>query len=252
MDGPSTGIAVFFCLILAGLGGMSLRTRMPQGLLSREVIAWLRRGVTTVTLLAVLFLAYTTISLKTSFDRADREVKHLSAQIVELDRSLRRIGPDAMPLRDLLFRYTNRTLKDTWPDRNARLPVGPTPAGELREQVRAALEALPHGDRLRMQSVAEAQQYLADIATTRLSIFENTTSPLSAWVEGILVLWLMITFGSLGLAAPRSPIVVASLLLLASVIGSAAFLMQEFDDPFAGLIVVSSAPMENALFTITE
>ena len=252
MNGPTTGILVFACLLLAGLGGMAVQTRMPASSLTPDAANWVRRGVTLVIVIAAIVFAYATVSVKNSFDQADRDVKHLSVQLVELDRTLRRIGPDAVPLRDVLFRYANRVVKDTWPERGIRLPVGPMPAGELREQLRTMLEALPAGDPVRTAAISEARLLLLDIVATRLTIFENSTSPLSSWLEAILLAWVMLAFGSLGLTAPRSPVVVASLLLLASVLGSGAFLIQEYEDPFKGVIVISSTPMENALFTMTE
>jgi hypothetical protein len=252
MDGPTTGALVFGCLFAAGLGGMYLRDHLPESSLGQGTVVLLRRMVTALTLMAAVMLGFTTVSMKSSFDAADRDVRHLSVQITELDRALRRIGPEAAPIRDLLFRYTSRIVKDTWPDRHSRLPVGPVGSGELREQLRGALEALPAIVPAKAQAISEARVILLDIVATRLMIFESTGSSLSPWLAAALVIWLMVTFGSLGLTAPPSPIVVASLFLLAIALGSAAFLTKEFDDPFSGVIVVSSGPMENALFTLTE
>jgi len=252
MDGPTTGALVFGCLFAAGLGGMYLRQRLPDDSTTPGVVMLLRRMVTALTLMAAVMLGFTTVSMKSSFDTADRDVKRLSAQIIEHDRALRRIGPDAAPMRDLLFRYTSRIVKDTWPDRHSRLPVGPLAPGELREQLRSSLEGLSAILPTRVQAIEEARVILRDIVATRLMIFEAAGSSLSPWLAAALVVWLMVTFCSLGLTSPPSPVVVASLFLLAIALGSAAFLTKEFDDPFSGVISVSSVSMENALFSLTE
>ena len=252
MDGPTIGLIVIAGLFLSGLGGMVLQAQVPTGSLTADTLAWVRRAVTALIVLAALAFGYVTLSVKASFEQAERDVKHLAGEVLELDRTLRRIGPDAAPARQLLFRYTNRVMKDVWPERHVRLPVGPLAAGELREEIRNTIDNLPAGSPARAANLVEARLHLQNIAATRLSIFENTGSPVSLWLKISLLAWLMIAFGSLGLTAPRSPIVVASLLLLAIVLGSAAFLMQEYDDPFKGVIVVSSTAMENALFTLAE
>jgi hypothetical protein len=108
MDGPTTGALVFGCLFAAGLGGMYLRDHLPESSLGQGTVVLLRRMVTALTLMAAVMLGFTTVSMKSSFDAADRDVRHLSVQITELDRALRRIGPEAAPIRDLLFRYAGR------------------------------------------------------------------------------------------------------------------------------------------------
>jgi len=68
----------------------------------------------------------------------------------------------------------------------------------------------------------------------------------------VLVFWMMLTFASLGFAAPRSNVMAGVLVLGALSIGGAVFLLEEYDDPFSGVIVISSEPVENALFTMTD
>jgi hypothetical protein len=50
-----------------------------------------------------------------------------------------------------------------------------------------------------------------------------------------------------GLFAPSNAITIASLLLAALSVSGAIFLILELDQPFDGVIQISSAPMRNAL-----
>ena len=63
----------------------------------------------------------------------------------------------------------------------------------------------------------------------------------------VLVFWLTIIFGSFGLFAPRNATVVAMLFLCALSVSGAIFLILELDQPFDGLLQISSAPMRDAL-----
>lgn len=62
----------------------------------------------------------------------------------------------------------------------------------------------------------------------------------------ILLFWLMITFTSFGLFAPRNTMVFVVLFVCALSVGSAVFLVLEMDGPFDGLIRVSSEPLRYA------
>jgi hypothetical protein len=62
-----------------------------------------------------------------------------------------------------------------------------------------------------------------------------------------MVAWVTLLLGSFGLFAPRNATVVVTLLICALAISSAVFLILELDQPFNGMIQLSSAPLRNAL-----
>ena len=63
----------------------------------------------------------------------------------------------------------------------------------------------------------------------------------------VVVFWLTLIFGSFGLLAPRNATVVAILFLCALSVAGSLFLILEMDQPFDGLMKVSSAPLRYAL-----
>jgi hypothetical protein len=62
----------------------------------------------------------------------------------------------------------------------------------------------------------------------------------------VLLCWLVITFSSFGLFAPRNAMVLGVLFVCAVSVGSAVFLILELDGPFDGLLKVSSEPLRAA------
>jgi hypothetical protein len=58
----------------------------------------------------------------------------------------------------------------------------------------------------------------------------------------ILVFWLAVIFVSFGLSAPRNATVIVALLVSALSAAGAIFLIIQLDQPFGGLIRISSAP----------
>jgi hypothetical protein len=63
----------------------------------------------------------------------------------------------------------------------------------------------------------------------------------------IVISWLAIIFVSVGLFAPPNPTVVIALMLAVFSVSGAIFLILELDQPFDGVVQISSAPMRNAL-----
>ena len=99
---------------------------------------------------------------------------------------------------------------------------------------------------------AQAREGLRSLARARSTLNDHAGGALSPWTLAVLVFWLMLTFASLGLGAPRTPAVLGMLGLGALAIAGGIFLMVEYSDPYDGIIVVSSEPMQNALFALAE
>ena len=62
----------------------------------------------------------------------------------------------------------------------------------------------------------------------------------------VLVFWLAIIFASFGLFAPRNASVTAALLVAALSVAGSVYLILEMDQPYSGLIKISSAPLRAA------
>jgi hypothetical protein len=63
----------------------------------------------------------------------------------------------------------------------------------------------------------------------------------------VVVFWLTIIFVIYGMLAPRNATVVAVLFICALSVAGSIFLIMEMDQPFQGLIKVSSDPMRYTL-----
>jgi hypothetical protein len=86
-----------------------------------------------------------------------------------------------------------------------------------------------------------------NLGQTRWLLFEQSGSSIPIPFLVVLVFWLSLIFVSFGLFAPPNPTMVIALLLGALSVSGAIFLILELDQPFGGLIQISSAPLRNAL-----
>jgi hypothetical protein len=251
MDGPGLGIGVFVFLFGSALAGVFAHARMPPGVLTVRTTVAIGRGVTVIAVLAAFLLALMTVHVKSEFDVVHRDVRHFSAQLVELDHTLRQLGPDAAAARELLFGYAAQTLKDIWPETRPRLgPDGARPA-ELLHRLETAVEALHPVDPPHQQLVATARESVEALAATSWNFDQQPDPSLSPWLTAILMFWFMLTFAAFGLVAPRTKLVLGALTLCAAALAAGMFLLAEYAGPFDGIIVVSSEPLQNALFVMT-
>jgi hypothetical protein len=61
-----------------------------------------------------------------------------------------------------------------------------------------------------------------------------------------------VLFTSFGLFSPGNPTVIATLFVCALSVAGAMFLIVDLDEPFGGLIQISSTPLRNALSQIGQ
>jgi hypothetical protein len=61
------------------------------------------------------------------------------------------------------------------------------------------------------------------------------------------VFWLAIIFASFGLFAPHNGSVITALLVCALSVAGSIYLIVEMDQPYSGLIKISSAPLHTVL-----
>jgi hypothetical protein len=185
-------------------------------------------------------------SAKGSYDTQRSELIQMSAKIVVLDRVLAHYGPEAKETRDLLRRFVVGTLDRMWPDqRSGHAQLAPA-SGE-GETVYDKVQALaPQSDAQRSLQ-AQALSITMDVGQTRWLMFQQTDSSISAPLLVVVVLWLTIIFISFGLFAHPNGLAVSVLLISALSVSAAIFLILELDQPFDGLIRISSGPLRGAL-----
>lgn len=252
MNGLSSGLVTFICLFGATLIGVSASTRLPLLVARGATNAAVQRAVWIIAIMAGILLAAMTVYLKTHFDTASRDVRAFSFQIVDLDNALRRVGPPGDAARALLFRYAARTMKDVWPDSIVRLGPDDSHATRIYADLEVGIARIPNTEGTVRDQISHIRQLLVDVGRARWTLDERAGRSLSPWVVSLLVLWLMVTFGSLGLSSQRSRLAIAGLAICAAALSSAVFLAVEYADPFEGVIIVSSEPMRNALFSLSD
>jgi hypothetical protein len=248
MDDLLISFLVFAVILGGALVGVVVRPFLSEKHAhpdSRELIKMTTGLVGT---LAALVLGLLVASAKSSFDLKTGNVRQVTASIILLDDLLAQYGPAATPARNRL-RQTVQPLADRiWHEDES-------PADDLvRFQATAQslaleseLERLSPTNDAQRSLRARAIQTFTEGAQVRLQLFTQSGGSIPTPFLIILVFWLSAIFASFTLFAQINLFVMAALFVCALSFAGAIFLILELEDPFKGLMEISSTTLRNAL-----
>lgn len=253
MDPTTISAIVFACTLGGALAGMRLRAALPENHLDGESRDTVKLGIGLIATMTALVLGLVTASAKSSFDALDTTVKHTAADILTLDRVLARYGPETRPIREAVKLAVGSKIDLIWPPSSSQaVQMDPWEAGKAVEAVVDGIRALsPQNDGQRwLQSRAE--DLGESLLAARWLVVSSVGTSVPLPFLTILLFWLMLTFASFGLFAPRNATVVAVLFLCALSVAAAVFLILEMDRPFEGLIKVPADPLRYAYSRLNQ
>jgi hypothetical protein len=244
----AVGGIVFICVFGGAMLGMFLNAVLPKHHLSSESKDVIKVAMAMVATLAALVVGLLIASAKSSFDAKDGELKSAAAHLVMLDRTLDEYGPETRDARDLLRQLVATKISQVWPqERTGNFDPDAISRGTGTEAIQRRLLALaPQNDAQRwLQS--SALQLSSNVAEARWLVAEQSGSSIQWPFLTILVFWLAAIFASFGLFAPYNGSVITVLLVCALSVAGSIYLIVEMDQPYGGLIRLSSAPLHAVL-----
>jgi hypothetical protein len=106
-------LAIVFC---SAMLGMLVSRILPQHHLTDQTKSVVSVSTGVVGTLTALVLGLLIAAASSSFNTKNQEVILIAADVIRMDRQLRRYGPEAEGLRDLLRRYTAMKIQDLFPE----------------------------------------------------------------------------------------------------------------------------------------
>jgi len=244
-------LLVFAAIFGGALVGAVVRPMLSEQHLqpdSRDVV---KMATGLIGTLAALVLGLLIASAKSSFDQKTSQVRQMTATVILVDDLLAQYGPEAAPVRNLLRQSIQPLANRVWHEE-----VNPT--GELVHFESSAeslafekeLERLSPDNDAQRSLQSRAIQAFTEGAQIRLLLFAQTGGSIPTPFLIILVFWLSAIFVSFTLFARANLVVMASLLVCALSFACAIFLVLELDNPFRGLMGISSATLRSALLPL--
>ena len=250
MSSIAISLIALACIFGGMLLGMFLRPLLPEHHLSEDTRDAVKLGIGMIATMAALVLGLMISSAKGSFDTLNSGLRNTGAKIILLDRAMARYGPETREARDILKDGVSTAVERIWPAEKKEIEIkkfdgqSTTKGVELEEKLRQLSPR--NDDQRRLQS--QALQFSGDIREGIWQMYEQVgqrSIPTPFLV--LLVCWLTLIFFSIGLFTSPNTTVIAILFICAVSAASSLFLILELDQPFGGLIQISSAPLHNAL-----
>jgi hypothetical protein len=248
MENPLFIGLVVFAVILAGaFAGWTARQCLPAHHVTDETKNLVSMSMAVVATISALVLGLLISNANNLFIACGGEVTALSAEILRLDRILRRYGSQTEPARETLRRYAERKTADLFPEHLADVDLGNSSTYELLQQLEDSLLALNPADPRDRWWLGQAMTLAAKIGDTGWLLAQQVGQGTPKAFVALLVFWLTLLFASFGLFAPRNFTSVMILTLCALAVGGAIAMLLELEKGFGGLIHNSPQPMLQAV-----
>jgi len=253
MSSIPVGLIIVAILFGSALLAMGTARFLPEHHLSAETKSVVSVSMAVVGTLSALVLGLLISTANTSYTAKTHQVTQMSADVISLDRLLRRYGPEAQNIRSPLRRYVAAKLQDLFPENPDQLPNLDNEATiSLLEELQSMIQALQPASDAQRWLQGQALQLTATAMATRwelgLENLNKTPEPLVV----LVVFWFVILFASFGLFAPANTISITAIFLCSVGVGTAIRMLTELETPFHGLIRISSTPLVHALGVISR
>lgn len=247
------GLIVAALMMTGALAGASLRKRLSERHFDEETKDVVKLGLGFLATLSALVMGLVISSSKASYDTRNEMVHNAAALIVQLDASLRQIGPAADQVRRAARQDVAATIDQIWPTAGGAAEVPNAEATKNRVGgIQKMLFDLPVTNEQQRAAQANALKAVADLAQINAVSFTQRGSGVIAPLLSVVACWMMLNIAGWNLFAPHNRMVVAVNVVCSLSVASAIFLILELDQPFNGVIRISDAPMRAAHLKLLE
>jgi hypothetical protein len=232
--------------------GMLIRRKLPENHLSDETKSLVTLSMGVVGTLTALVLSLLIATASSTFNTRNQEITVIGAKVIQLDRLLRRYGPEADDVRDLLRRYTAMRLQDLFPAGGATSVLEDPRTLSLFEELEDRLARMEGNSAHKRWLLSQALALTTDLTEVRWLLVGQNVLGIPVPVLLVVLFWLCLLFMSFGLFAPTNATVTVVLFLCAVAVAGAIQTILDLSRPFEGVVRVSVEPLRHALDVINH
>jgi hypothetical protein len=253
MNSTMVGLLAFGCTFGASLLAIYIHDRLPSQHLESDSKDAVKLVMGLIATLTALVLGLLISSAHSAYDAQEAELQQLGVHVYQVDRILAHFGADANPQREQLRRILAADIARIWPSGGApRAIYAPWSVQQEAEALFESVAGLTPKTDLQRLGQSRAIQLLGSIGETRRLLAEQSQGELSLPFFVVLVSWLSILFFGFGLFARFNATVTGAFFVGSLSVASAISLILQMNQPYAGWLQVSSAPLRTALLQMGQ
>jgi hypothetical protein len=251
MDSLITTIGIALSLVGAWLAGRWVRRSLRDDHLSADSVDAVKLATGLVATMTALILGLLVSSAKDTYDTERGEIIQMASKVAFLDRMLSLYGADAANVRRELHDVVVDAVERIWPEARD-VPVRLNPNQRAGDAFFMALQGLAPTDDTHRDLKAQAATLAIELGELRTLLVAQSVPSVSTPLLLVVVCWLVVIFFSSSVVAPPNAMTAVALIAAAFSVAGAIFLILELDQPFAGLLRISSDPVLAALRQIAH
>lgn len=252
MDSTSIALIAFGCIF----GGALLGTfchRLVAHAISDDMKDAIKQGMGLIGMMASLVLGLLVASANSSFTARNDALDRIAADILQIDRALVGYGAEAQGVRKSLRDMVASTIERVWPkEGSGRVNMGTDTAPTSAENFQRDLYRMSPANEMQRRLQIRALYVFDDLMQTRFLALERARRSLPMPLLVVMVFWLSMLLFGINLLVVPNRIVIGSMFVGALCLSAAIFLILQLDNPFEGLMQLSSAPLQRALAMIAR
>jgi len=243
---PLVATAVVVVILLAAVGlGRALHGALPDHHLSSDSKDAVKLAMGLVATMTALLLGLLVSSAKSNYDTQRSQVITMAAKVTFLDRLLTLYGPEAADVRKALHDNVVDGIRRVWPDSGVAGELSPNE--QAGDALYVAIQSLTPRDDMQRMLKSQSAALALDLGQARTLLRAQAIASVSLTLLVAVVLWLLVIFLSSSTLAPPNPTTAVAFVAAVLSVAVAVFLILELDQPFSGMLRISSEPMTTAL-----
>ncbi len=246
MNASLTAVIAFCVMVAAVLLGKGVSRLLPEHHLNPDTKDTVKLAMGMAATMAALLLGLLVNSAKGTYDSERNEVIQMAAKVAFLDRMLELYGPEAAGIRTQLRSVVKDATIQIWRQESSRQAqlFSDTQSGTALND---AIQRLSPQNEEQRSFKTQATTVAFELAQMRSLLLAQSAPTILMPMLTVVVGWFVVIYLSFSVISAPNATATFALMVSAFTLSGAIFLILELDQPFSGLLHISSQPILNAL-----